>query len=41
MRVLKGLETHLSWLSVLIGSLASMLVLSSSGSFSIARTAAS
>lgn len=35
MRVLKGFETHLSWPSVLMGSLVSMFVLSSSGKFSI------
>lgn len=35
MRVLKGLETHLSWPSVLTGSLVRMFVLSSKGKFSI------
>lgn len=34
-KVLKGLETHLSCDSVLIGSLVSMFVLSSRGKFSI------
>lgn len=37
-KVLKGFEIHLSWPSVFMGSLESMLVLSSGGKFSIEST---